>query len=135
MKAMRAPVVEMAARDEPGADAEHDRVADVAEELHEGEVRGHEPLRRGPGSRGTHARGGGTGRCWLLVDEGLGLADARQAFLEIGVHDGDAVPCQFVGRAALRRNTTVATARGRTTPRVASAEIEVEEERGRRRRR
>ena len=36
---------EVAARDEPRADAEHDRVPDVAEELDEGEVRTDHPLR------------------------------------------------------------------------------------------
>ena len=42
---------EVAARDEPGADAEHDGVADVAEELHEGEVGAHQPLRATRASR------------------------------------------------------------------------------------
>ena len=36
---------EMTARDEPGADAEHDGVAAVGQELDEGEVRRDEPLR------------------------------------------------------------------------------------------
>jgi len=44
MKAMSAPVVRWR-RDEPRADAEHDRVPDVAEELDEGEVRTDHPLR------------------------------------------------------------------------------------------
>ena len=92
---------EMAARDEPGTDAEHDRVPDVSEELHEGEVRADHPLGTDPGLEVGTPEAAEPGDAGLFVDEGLRLADARKAFLEIGVHSRDAVPRQLVGSGRL----------------------------------
>ena len=100
---MSAPVVRCPLAIEPGADAEHDGVGDVGEELRR---RGS----RSPTSRwAAHprlevltARAGGTRSMRrLLVDEGLGLADPRQALLEVGVDDRDALPGEVVGPGRL----------------------------------
>ena len=89
----------MAVGDQARPHAEHEGVGHVAEEGHEGEVRCDEAL--GPDLEVLLAEMAKATAGEVFVNEGLRLADTRQALLEVRVDDRDPLPGEVVGARRL----------------------------------
>ena len=116
--------------DQPGADPEHDGVGHPREELDEGEVDGHQPLRRHPGLEVVAAQAVEALDGLGLVHEGLGHPHAREALLEVGVDDGDPFPRQVVEPGRLAPEDHRGDGQGDDDRERAQPELEVDDHQG-----
>ena len=91
----------MSRGDEARAHSEHDGIGDPREELDEGEVHRHQPLRADTGLEVVVAQTTEALDRLGLVYEGLGDSHAGDALLKVGVDDGDPLAGQIVKTSRL----------------------------------
>ncbi len=116
--------------DQPGPHAEDDRVRHGGEELHEREVRRHQPLGRHPGVQVVAAQPVEVPHRRTLVDERLRLPDAREALLEVGVDDRDPLAGDVVEPGRTAPEQPGCGGQRHHDGQGAQAELEVEDQQG-----
>ncbi len=118
----------MARGDQPGTDPEHDGIGDAREKLYEGEVERNQPLRRHPRFQVLTAQAAEAFDGLGLVHKGLRNPHARDALLEVGVHDGDALAREVVEPGSLAPEDHGRNRQGNHDGERAQAELEVDDD-------